>query len=160
MTTKSGLIIAGLILIIGGIIGFWIHGLFIPKQVNVPTVTHFASAPDSVHSSKPDSVRYIIKYIPSKPDTTKPVKIPSVQQGDTNKAKVTEYTSYKSFSDSNGVYDIIAYALCPVDSFALTVNHLIIEKDVPIPVPFYEKFTFGYITGILTVTILLILKVI
>ena len=148
---KQNLIIISLSIIIGLILGWFIHGLFIPKNISTPQVNHFAGVPDSTHS-KPDSIIVLTKYLPSKPDTVKIAFVPT--QRDTISPKVIHYSSYKTFKDSLGSYDIIGYALAPIDSFALTVTHLNMKT---VTVLSKNSFLYGFGTGIAFTTILIYL---
>ena len=149
---KQNLIIISLSIVIGLIGGYFIRGLFTPKNIVTPSVVHFVSVPDSIYVN---NNRIITKYVPSKPDTVKIQFVaPAVTQGDTIKPKVIHYTSYKTFKDSIGIYDVIAYALCPVDSLALTVTHLQMKS---VTVLSKNSFLYGFGTGIAFTTILIYL---
>ncbi len=150
---KQTLIESGLALIIGLILGIIIRGYFVHKVVVTQTTNHFISKPDSIYVN---SDHIIIKYIPSKPDTVILTHdITNVSHKDT-----LHYTSYKTFSDSNGTYNIKGYAIAPIDSFALDVISKIRMQTVTVPMKWYSKFEFGYIAGLATALILLIFKVI
>ncbi len=151
---KQNLIIISLSIVIGLIGGYFLRGLFVPKNVVTPQVEHFVGKPDSV-SSKPDSIIVLTKYLPSKPDTVKIQFVaPASVQGDAISPKVTHYTSYKTFKDSLGTYDIIGYALAPIDSIALTVIHFNMKT---VTVLSKNSFLYGFGTGIAFTTILIYL---
>ena len=149
---KQTLIIISLSIVIGIIAGYFIRGLFIPKNVSTPQVNHFAGVPDSTHSSKPDSIITLTKYLPSKPDTVKILFVRPMQGSTT--PRIIHYTSYKSFKDSLGSYEIIGYALAPIDSFALTVTHLNMKT---VTVLSKNSFLYGFGAGIAFTTILVYL---
>jgi len=96
-----------------------------------PSVSHFSGVPDSTKETS-DSAKLIVKLtekLTSKPDSSK-VSDEVVNQTtiphypvDNSKPWQKKYTSYKSFSDSLGSYDIEVTGNSPADNIALTVHH-------------------------------------
>ena len=150
MTNKLLLIVVILSFILGGLTGYLI---FYKKPVIIPPTT-------VVFSGKPDSVKIntIIKYI-SKPDSNRPNQTsttgqiqPETPRHDTTKPNSKLYTSYKTFSDSLGSYDVWASGSAPVDSMGLTAHHfamkLLPETNKVAP------FLIGYAAGIVSAVII------